>query len=69
MLALFKLLTGIIADNTQDYLGENKIPPIEQKGDKRKSRGIKYQLLIKWFWRIANAEKLMYISSALIKNV
>uniref|UniRef100_A0A803SMP7 Reverse transcriptase domain-containing protein n=1 Tax=Anolis carolinensis TaxID=28377 RepID=A0A803SMP7_ANOCA len=43
---MFKLLTGIIADRIQDYLEEKNILPDEQKGNKRKSRGTKDQLLI-----------------------
>lgn len=42
---MFKILTGVI-DNITDYLEENNILPVEQKGDKRRNKGTKDQLLI-----------------------
>ena len=41
-----KLLTGVIAEETYNYLEREKILPEEQKACKRGSRGTKDQLLI-----------------------
>ena len=41
-----KLLTGVIAEEMQNYLEREKILPQEQKGQKRGNRGTKNQLLI-----------------------
>ena len=43
---MWKLLTGVIADQMYNYLEREKILPEEQKGCKRRSRGAKDQLLI-----------------------
>ena len=43
---MWKLLTGMIAEETYDYLENMKLLPEEQKGCRRKSRGTKEQLLI-----------------------
>ena len=42
----FKLMTAIIAEVIQNYLEQNGLIPEEQKGNRRKSRGTKDQLLI-----------------------
>ena len=42
----FKLMTVIIAEAIQNYLEQNGLIPEEQKGNRRKSRGTKDQLLI-----------------------
>ena len=43
---MWKLLTGVIAEEMYNYLEQEKILPEEQKGCKRGSRRTKYQLLI-----------------------
>ena len=43
---MWKLLTGILANEMYEFLDNNNIFPEEQKGCKRKSRGTKDQLLI-----------------------
>ena len=43
---MWKLLTGILANEMYEFLDKNNIFPEEQKGCKRKSRGTKDQLLI-----------------------
>ena len=43
---MWKLLTGVIAEEMYNYLEQEKILPEEQKGCKRGSRGTKDQLLI-----------------------
>ena len=43
---MWKLLTGVIAEEMYNYLEQKKILPEEQKGCKRGSRGTKDQLLI-----------------------
>ena len=43
---MWKLLTGMIAEETYDYLENMKLLPEEQKGCRRKSRGTKDKLLI-----------------------
>ena len=43
---LWKRLTGMIAEETYNYLEREKVLPEEQKGCKRGSRGTKDQLLI-----------------------
>ncbi|XP_047475423.1 uncharacterized protein LOC125029527 [Penaeus chinensis] len=43
---MWKLLTGIVADDVYDHLNENDLLPEEQKGCRRNSRGTKDQLLI-----------------------
>ena len=43
---MWKLMTGIIADQMYDYLEREHLLPDEQKGCRRKSRGTKDQLLI-----------------------
>ena len=43
---MWKLLTGIISDSLYEFLEENEVLPLEQKGCKRGSRGTKDQLLI-----------------------
>ncbi|XP_047488218.1 uncharacterized protein LOC125038695 [Penaeus chinensis] len=43
---MWKLMTGIIADQMYDYLEKEHLLPDEQKGCRRKSRGTKDQLLI-----------------------
>ena len=43
---MWKLLTGMIAEKTYDYLENMELLPDEQKGCRRKSRGTKDQLLI-----------------------
>ena len=43
---MWKLLTGVIAEEMYNYLEREKILPEEQKGYKRGSRGTKDQLLI-----------------------
>ena len=43
---IWKLLTGMIAEETYEYLETMKLLPEEQKGCKRQSRGTKDQLLI-----------------------
>ena len=42
----FKLMTAIIAEAIQNHLEQNGLIPEEQKGNRRKSRGTKDQLLI-----------------------
>ena len=42
----FKLMTEIIAESMLNYLENNGLIPDEQKGNRRKSRGTKDQLLI-----------------------
>ena len=43
---MWKILTGILANEMYEFLDKNNIFPEEQKGCKRKSRGTKDQLLI-----------------------
>ena len=43
---MWKLLTGVIAEETYNYLDREKSLPEEQKGCRRASRGTKDQLLI-----------------------
>ena len=43
---MWKLLTGILADSMYNFLEQNNIFPVEQKGCKRDSRGTKDQLII-----------------------
>ena len=43
---MWKLLTGILANEMYEFIEKNNIFPEEQKGCKRKSRGTKDQLLI-----------------------
>ena len=43
---MWKLLTGVIAEEMYNYLEREKVLPEEQKGCKRGSRGTKDQLLI-----------------------
>ena len=43
---MWKLLTGVIAEEMYNYIELEKILPEEQKGCKRGSRGTKDQLLI-----------------------
>ena len=43
---MWKLLTGMIAEEMYNYLEQEKLLPVEQKGSKRGSRGTKHQLLI-----------------------
>ena len=43
---MWKLLTGVIAEEMYDYLGQEKLLPGEQKRCRRGSRGTKDQLLI-----------------------
>ena len=43
---MWKLTTGILADNMCDYLEREKILPEEQKGCRKGRRGTKEQLLI-----------------------
>ena len=43
---LFKLLTGLLARSIYNYLIENSLYPTEQKGNFKKLRGTKDQLLI-----------------------
>ena len=43
---MWKLLTGVIAEEMYNYLEREKILPEEQKGCKSGSRGTKDQLLI-----------------------
>ena len=43
---MWKLLTGIVADEIHNHLGENDLLPEEQKGCHRNRRGTKEQLLI-----------------------
>ena len=43
---IWKLLTGVIAEDMYDYLEQEKLLPEEQKGCRRGSRGTKDQLLI-----------------------
>ena len=43
---LWKLLTGIINEKLHDDLNQQDLPPEEQKGCQRKTRGTKDQLLI-----------------------
>ena len=40
------MITGIVADEIYNHLGENELLPEEQKGCHRNSRGTKDQLLI-----------------------
>ena len=42
----FKLMTAIIAEAIQNHLEQNSLIPEERKGNRRKSRGTKDQLLI-----------------------
>ena len=61
----FKLLTGVLARSIYNYLPENSLYPIEQKGKFNKSRGTKDLptpqtwscLLIKWSWRMQKDKK------------
>ena len=43
---MWKLTTGILADNMYDYLERERILPEEQKGCRKGRRGTKDQLLI-----------------------
>ena len=43
---MWKLLTGVIAEEMYDYLEQEKLLPEEQKGCRRGSRGTRDQLLI-----------------------
>ena len=43
---IWKLLTSIISDEIYNFLDSNNLIPWQQKGNKRKSRGTKDQLLI-----------------------
>ena len=43
---MWKLLTGIIADDMYNFMERENLLPEEQKGCRRKSRGTKDQLLI-----------------------
>ena len=43
---IWKLFTGIIAEEIYTHLESNKLLPLEQKGCRKKSRGTKDQLLI-----------------------
>ena len=43
---MWKLLTGVIADNVYEHLENNELLPEEQKGCRRRTRGTKDQLLI-----------------------
>ena len=43
---MWKLLTGVIAEDMYDYLEQEKLLPEEQKGCRRGSRGTKDQQLI-----------------------
>ena len=43
---MWKLLTGIIADEIYNHLDTNRILPVEQKGCRRRKRGSKDQLMI-----------------------
>ena len=50
---MWKLLTGIVADEIYNHLEENDILPEEQKGGRRNSKGTKDQLLlIRQLWKI-----------------
>ena len=42
----FKLMIAIIAEAIQNHLEQNGLIPEKQKGNRRKSRGTKDQLLI-----------------------
>ena len=42
---MWKILTGVIAEEMYNYLEQEKILPVEQKGGKRGSCGTKDQLL------------------------
>ena len=44
---MWKLMKGTIAKSIYNFLDANDQLPVEQKGCKKKSRGIKYQLLIR----------------------
>ena len=46
LLPMWKLLTGIIAQNTYNFLEVNNVMAEEQKGCQKNSRGTKDQLLI-----------------------
>ena len=46
LLTTFKLMTGIIAESMLNHLKNNGLIPGEQKGNRRKSRNTKDQLLI-----------------------
>ena len=43
---MWKLITGIIANNVHEYLEMYNLLPVEQKGYRRNSRGTRDQLLI-----------------------
>ena len=43
---MWKLLTGIVADETYNHLEENDLLPDEQKGSRGNRRGTKDDLLI-----------------------
>ena len=43
---MWKLFTGIIAEEIYSHLESNNILPVEQKGCRKKSRGTKDQLII-----------------------
>ena len=43
---MWKVFTGIIADNLYEHLDSNDLLPVEQKGCRRKTRGTKDQLLV-----------------------
>ena len=43
---IFKLMTAIIAESMLNHLEKNGIIPDEKRGNRRKSRGTKDQLLI-----------------------
>ena len=46
---IWKLLSGIISDNTYDHLEENRLLPEEQKGSRWKWQGTKDELAIDRF--------------------
>ena len=46
LLTAFKLMTAIITESMLNHLKNNGLIPDEQKGNRRKSRGTKDQLLI-----------------------
>ena len=51
---MWKLLSGVIADQIYEHLGQHKLSPEEQKGCRKRSRGINV---------------LLYIDSAVIREV
>ena len=60
----FKLMTAIIAESMLNYLENNGLISDEQKDNRRKSRGIKDQLLIDKMilWNVKRRKKKLHVA-------